>query len=278
MESHFVDSREGRLHARVIGSGQPVLLLHGFPDSSLGFVELAEALAGAGFRAIAPDLRGYGASHRSQSLESYRMDELLEDVMALVHWSGESSVTLVGHDWGAILAYCFASRYPERVSQLVIMNGPHPDSYARALLKPWQIWRSFYLLLFELRGFAEWLVTRRAVFGWLLRLLVARPAQLTVARELAAFRELRRPGAAAAALSYYRAAFRYPIRGLAPILVPTLVLWGERDPALDRRLLDDLPKRIDSLRIERFASAGHFVHWDEPEAVSQTLLRFLRAT
>jgi pimeloyl-ACP methyl ester carboxylesterase len=274
IDSQMVATPGGTLHVRVIGTGPSVVLLHGFPDTSLGFRELCEELAARGYRAIAPDLLGYGLSDKPEPLEAYRSSAMLEDIAALVRWTGEERVIVVGHDWGGTLAYCFAERYPELTSKLVVLNAAHPDSYARALTRSLQILRSWYLLFFQLRGIAEWVVTRRWVFHWLLRKLVAKKEQLPPAKIEASRRELLRPGSARSALSYYRAAFRWPIKCPGKINVPALILWGDKDPALDERCLDDLPQRLEQVRVARFAEAGHFVHWDEPERVTSELVSF----
>lgn len=276
IDSQMVATPRGTLHVRVIGAGRPVLLLHGFPDSSLGFRELCEALAAQGFRAIAPDLRGYGLSDKPEGLEPYRSSAALEDIALLARWAGDGPVAVVGHDWGGTLAYCFATQHPELVSKLVVLNAAHPESYARALTRSLQLFRSWYILLFQIRGLAEWLVTRRWVFRWLLRKLVANKGLLSEARIEAGRRELLRPGAVRAALSYYRAAFRWPIRSPGTIGAPTLVLWGDADPALDPRLLDDLPNRVEKLTVRHIDGAGHFVHWDDQERVVSELVTFLR--
>jgi pimeloyl-ACP methyl ester carboxylesterase len=276
IDSQMVSTPGGTLHVRVIGTGKPVLLLHGFPDSSLGFRELCEALAARGFRAIAPDLLGYGLSDKPAGLEPYRSSAALADLVAVARWAGDEKVAVVGHDWGGTLAYCFASQHPELVSHLVVLNAAHPASYARALTRSLQLLRSWYILFFQLRGIAEWVVTRRWVFGWMLRRLVAKKPLLTPARVEAARRELLRPGAVRAALSYYRAAVRWPIQCAQLIAAPTLVLWGDRDPALDPRLLDDLPERISAVTVHHVDDAGHFVHWDDPERVVAELVSFLQ--
>lgn len=274
IDSQMVATPGGTLHVRVIGTGPSVVLLHGFPDTSLGFRELCEALAARGFRAIAPDLLGYGLSDKPEALEAYRSSAMIEDIAALVRWTGDERVVIVGHDWGGTLAYCFAQQHPELTSKLVVLNAAHPDSYARALTRSLQLLRSWYLLFFQLRGIAEWVVTRRWVFRWLLRKLVANKALLLPAKIEQNRRELLRPGAARSALSYYRAAFRWPIKCPGKIAVPALILWGDKDPALDERCLDDLPERLEQVRVERFAEAGHFVHWDEPERVTSELVDF----
>jgi pimeloyl-ACP methyl ester carboxylesterase len=277
IDSQMVSTPGGVLHVRVIGTGKPVLLLHGFPDSSLGFRELCEALAAQGFRAIAPDLMGYGLSDKPPGLEPYRSSVALEDLAALARWAGgDGKVAVLGHDWGGTLSYCLASEHPELVSKLVVINAAHPESYARALTRSLQLLRSWYILFFQLRGIAEWVVTRRWVFRWMMRRLVARKAGMTEARVEAARRELLRPGAVHAALSYYRAAFKWPIKAPRRIEAPTLILWGDADPALDPKLLDDLPERTTQLAVHHIDGAGHFVHWDDPDRVLKELLTFLQ--
>ncbi|RYZ07979.1 MAG: alpha/beta hydrolase [Myxococcales bacterium] len=276
IDSEKVSTPGGMLHVRVIGAGPPVLLLHGFPDSSLGFRELCEALAARGFRAIAPDLLGYGMSDKPPGLAPYRSEAVVADLAALARWAG-GKVAVLGHDWGGTHAYCFAAEHPELVTQLVIINAAHPESYARALRTSLQLVRSWYILFFQLRKIAEWVVTRRLVFGWLLRRLVSHKEVMTEARVEAARRELLRPGAVTAALSYYRAAFRWPTRCPKPILSPTLVLWGDADPALDSRLLVGLEQHVSRLRVQHIEGAGHFVQWDEPERVAAEVTAFLRA-
>jgi pimeloyl-ACP methyl ester carboxylesterase len=276
IDSQMVSTPGGTLHVRVIGTGKPVLLLHGFPDSSLGFRDLCEALAAQGFRAIAPDLLGYGLSDKPAGLEPYRSAAALEDLAALARWTGHEKVAVLGHDWGGTLAYCFASEHPELVSKLVVINAAHPESYARALTRSLQLLRSWYILFFQLRGIAEWLVTRRWVFRWMMRKLVAHKVRMTEARVDAARRELLRPGAVRAALSYYRAAFRWPIKCPKKIEAPTLILWGDADPALDPRLLDDLSEHVSNVSVHHVEGAGHFVQWDDPDRVISELVTFLR--
>lgn len=275
IDSEMVRTPGGMLHVRVIGAGQPVLLLHGFPDSSLGFRELCEALAARGFRAIAPDLLGYGLSDKPPGLAPYRSTAAVEDLAALARWAG-GAVAVVGHDWGGTLSYCFAAEHPELVRKLVVINAAHPESYARALRRSLQLLRSWYILFFQLRKIAEWVVTRRLVFRWMLRRLVAHRVVMTDARAEAARRELLRPGAATAALGYYRAAFRWPIRCPKPIQAPTLLLWGDADPALDPRLARDLDPYLSDVRVHHVEGAGHFVHWDEPQRVVDEVTSFLR--
>jgi pimeloyl-ACP methyl ester carboxylesterase len=146
IDSQMVVTPAGALHVRVIGAGPPILLLHGFPDSSLGFRDLCEALAERGFRAIAPDLRGYGLSDKPEGLEPYRSSAALADIAAVARWASDGPVTVLGHDWGGTLAYCFATEHPELVQKLIVINAAHPESYARALTRSLQLLRSWYIL------------------------------------------------------------------------------------------------------------------------------------
>jgi pimeloyl-ACP methyl ester carboxylesterase len=276
IDSQLVPTPGGMLHVRVIGTGRPVLLLHGFPDSSLGFRDLCEALAAEGFRAIAPDLPGFGLSDKPEALDSYRSAALVADLAALARWTGEEKVAVLGHDWGGILSFCLASEHPELVSKLVVMNAPHPAIYYRAVRRSLQLLRSWYILFFQLRGIAEWVITRRWVFRWMMRQLVAHKDVMTEARVEAGRRELLRPGAARGALSYYRALFRWPLQCARRIEAPTLILWGEADPSLDARLLENLPKYVAEVAVQRIAGAGHFVHWEEPERILREVVTFLR--
>jgi pimeloyl-ACP methyl ester carboxylesterase len=276
IDSQLVRTPGGMLHVRVIGTGPPVLLLHGFPDSSAGFRDLCEALAAQGFRAIAPDLPGFGLSDKPEGLDAYRSTALVEDLAALARWTGEEKVAVVGHDWGGMLSFCLASAHPELVRKLVVMNAPHPAIYYRVLRRSLQLLRSWYILFFQLRGIAEWVITRRWVFRWMMRQLVAQKEVMTEARVEAGRRELLRPGAARGAMSYYRALLRWPLECGRRIEAPTLILWGEADPSLDTRLLEDLPKYVDQVTVQRVPGAGHFVHWEEPERVLRELAAFLR--
>lgn len=235
-----------------------------------------EALAAAGFRAIAPDMPGYGQSDRLSRVLDYRLPLLAADLAGLIAALGLPKVHVVGHDWGGPVAYCLASEHPKLVDRLVVINGPHPTQFSRALRKFDQWRRSWYALLFQLPRFPEWLVCRRPPMSFATRGLSVRAGAFSeqdVDRYLAA---MRLPGVARAALSYYRAAFRAPERTHWLVPQRTLVLWGERDLALSARiLLPDLARYVPDVRVERFPNAGHWLHHDLPEQVHLRLVEFL---
>ena len=234
------------------------------------------ALAGAGFRAIAPDMPGYGQSDQLAQVLDYRLPLLAADVAGLIRALGLSKTHVVGHDWGGPVAYCLASEFPELVERLVVINAPHPAQFGSALQHFDQLHRSWYAFMFQLPWFPEWLACRRAPMAFALRGMAVRVGAFSdadVDRYLAA---MRLPGVARAGLSYYRAAFRSPERAPWPVPQRTLVLWGEQDLSLSWQvLLPELARHVPDVRVERFANAGHWLHHDLPEVVNRHLIAFL---
>ena len=266
--------------------GPLVLLLHGFPELSRSWRRQLPALAGAGYRAVAPDLRGYGRSGREGP---YDLRTLSADVAGLVGALGRARAVVVGHDWGGGVAWAAATYAPEVVERLVVLNCPHPAVLGREIRKnPRQLRRSVYMLLFQIPWLPERLLARdrgaaiaRALRGGSFVKEAFPREELEVYR--AAFSS---PEAVAAALGYYRAAFR----GMAsfardararPISAPTLAVWGARDRFLGR-------ETIDVARTSRYFApgnvpevvfveeAGHFVQNEAPDRVNEEILRWLR--
>jgi len=263
------------LHVAEAGSGPPVLLLHGFPEYWAGFQKQMAALAAAGFHAIAPDLPGYGESDRLDRTLAYGSGLLAGDLAGLIRALGLSSAHVVGHDWGGTLAYRLASEHPDVVDKLVVMNAGHPELFRRALRHFEQVRKSWYMFLFQLPWLPEWLVQRRAMLSFALRGMAISPSAFSDADLDDYTRAMRLPGAAHAAVSYYRASFRDPVRAGRPIQQETLVLWGQQDKALSEGLLlTGLDAFVPRVRVERFANAGHWLHHDLPEVVNQHLIEF----
>lgn len=279
LEEGFVTAADGvRLHYVAGGAGPLVLFLHGFPEHWYTWRHQLPALA-AERRVVAVDLRGYHRSDRPAGRRAYAGDRLLADVVALVEALGDGRATLVGHDWGGAIAWAFAHAHPGMLERLVICNAPHPARFAAEIARPPQLLRSWYVFLLQLPRLPEALLCWHdaAAVGWILRHAAGGPDALgeeAVARFRAAFAE---PGAARAAVDYYRnlagGMRRRP--PLAPIEAPVLVLWGDRDPALDARLLRGLERLAPQVRVRRFAGAGHFVHEELPSAVNAALREFL---
>lgn len=271
-----------RLHAVECGRGAPVVLLHGFPDFWHVWRGQLPALAAAGFRAIAPDLRGYNLSERPGRVEDYRLDLLADDVAALVRGLGVARTHVVGHDWGGVVAWHLAVRHPEVIDRLVVCNAPHPARFRELLRTPAQAARSWYAGFFQLPWLPERLLGARdlAVLRRLWeRGTLARGANAAsdVAANVSAFRAR---SARWAAVSYYRALARHratvpPERRVIPHR--TLLIWGARDVALRRENAEGLERWVPDLRVLDLPEAGHWAMLDAPATVSAALVAFLRA-
>ena len=267
-----------QLHVAELGSGTPVLLLHGFPAHWADWRAQMEALAASGFRAIAPDLPGYGESDCLPRVSDYRSTLLADDLAGLIRALGLERVHVLGHDWGGTLAYCLATRHPQLVDRLIILNAGHPELFRTALRRFSQLRRSWYIFLFQLPFLSEWLVRRRAVIALCTRGMEVRAGAFSNGDIETLLQSMRGRGVARAALSYYRAALHSPIRAHGTLPHLTLVLWGERDGALSSTLLlDGLERLVPNVRVARFANAGHWLHRDLPEVVARHVVQFLSA-
>jgi pimeloyl-ACP methyl ester carboxylesterase len=254
------------------GAGEPVFLLHGFPDSSYVWRKQIPALVAAGKRVIAPDLRGFGESDKPQEVEPYRMPHLVADVVAVLDELGLERVDVVGHDWGAGLAWVLAARVPERVRRLAVMSVGHPN--ARRPPDVAQREKSWYMLLFQFEGTAEALLAQddwRLAREWL-------RGNGDADRYLV---ELARPGALTAALNWYRAnvsperelGARDPFPAAA---ASTLGLWSSGDDyLLEPQMTASAEHVTGGWSYERIEGASHWLQLDAPERVNELLLAFL---
>lgn len=256
-----------RLHVAEAGKGPAVLLLHGFPELWYGFRHLLKQLAAAGYRVLAPDLRGYGASDKPASIGAYRVAELLGDLRALIRDRCGGRAHVVAHDWGGTLAYCLASESPDFVDRLTILNAAHPERLGELWLSSAQLLRSWYIFAFQLPLLPELLLRQHFVIEHIFRGSAARPDAFSRDDLLAYHAALRVPRAATSAVNYYRASLRWPVEAPQLISARTLVIWGDHDPALDPKLLLGLERYVPNLSIRHVANAGHFVHHEQPDLV-----------
>ena len=273
----FVDVGEVRLHVAEAGSGPLVVLLHGFPEFWYAWRHQIPALIRAGFRVVAPDMRGYNLSDKPRGVGAYRVPALVEDVAGLVRACGATRASVVGHDWGGTVAWAFATQYPEMLDRLAILNSPHPKSMARVIRTPRQFLKSWYMYFFQL----PWLPEAAIRMQGLDRLLrdferdPRVPGTLSDAdrdRYTSAFAQ---PGALTAMLNYYRALGRTGV-GVKhhPIEAPVLVIWGDHDRYLVRELAEPDPTIVPRARVERI-DASHWVQNEQPERVNALLIDFL---
>jgi pimeloyl-ACP methyl ester carboxylesterase len=264
----------GELDFHVVDEGQGplVLLLHGFPDSSYLWRHQIPALVKAGYRVVAPDLRGFGQSSRPEGVEQYAMPALLGDVIGILDALGIERAHVVGHDWGAALAWVFGALLPQRTTSLTALSVGHPALFRSLPIA--QREKSWYMLLFQFVGVAEALLQKN---DWALtRELLRDPCDLDRYKK-----DLARPGALTAALNWYRANVA-PASQLADdpplpaISVPTMGVWSDGDAFLIEEGMTRSKTLVTApFRYERVVGAGHFIPVDAPETLNALLLDFL---
>jgi pimeloyl-ACP methyl ester carboxylesterase len=251
-----------------------VLLLHGFPQTAREWRSVMPALADAGYRAVAPDQRGYSPGARPPEVEAYAVSALVGDVLAIVDALGVDRVDLVGHDWGAAVAWQTAARFPERVRSLLTISVPHPLALTHALrTDPDQQRRSAYMRTYRQEGG----VAERALGGddWrrLREMYGGKVARDDVEHYVDV---LSQPGALTAALNWYRAAGRADLDGVGPVTVPTVYVWGTEDLALGRTGAEATAEHVTGpYRFVELAGAGHWIPDELPDRLTRELLELL---
>jgi pimeloyl-ACP methyl ester carboxylesterase len=287
----FADLDECRLHYVTRGEGEPILFLHGFPQFwFLWRNQLADL--GNDHAVYAADLRGYNLSCKPSDLEAYRMRHLLTDVRGLIEELEIAPVTLIGHDWGGIVSWALALKYPELLERLVIIDAPPPFTWNRDLREsPKQ--RDAVNYMVELSKPApepEQMLSANgfSMMDEIMRRIGGRRARLTDA-ELAVYREAwDQPGALTGGLNYYRAARmgEQVAAGGVPeeymtkinsqtVSVPTMVIWGENDAVLLPTLTRGLTEWVPDLRVEIVPGAGHWVPYEQPDEVNRLIREFV---
>ena len=276
----YAELADVRLHYVEAGEGPLVVLLHGFPEFWFSWRFQIPALVAAGFRVVAPDMRGYNLSSKPRGARAYDTDRLAADERDLIRERGAERAFVAGHDWGAGAAWITAMNHPEVVERLAILNMPHPRRMLQGLRTPRQLAKSWYILFFQLPWLPE--LSARAGGWWGFRRVFekeARPGAFTpsdIERYVDAWSQ---PGGPTGMINFYRAALRRTRRRaegrIRPVYAPTLVIWGQRDCHLGAELAE--PERADVPNLERVVrlpEASHWVHQDEPERVSELLIEF----
>lgn len=273
-----------RFEVEASGAGERLALcLHGFPECSYSWRFQLPLLAQLGYRAWAPNLRGYGASSRPRGLAEYTLEKLMQDVADLIDASGARSTVLVAHDWGAIVAWFFAMRRVRPLERLVIVNVPHPGAVNADGLDWRQLIRSWYMFFFQLPLLPEWLLARWRCWpiGAAFRLAAVDRSRfpdevLEVYRRHAAI-----PGALTAMVNWYRGLLRggslrrqralgYPV-----IDVPTLLVWGEADMNLRKETTRHTDRFVRDLTVRYLPGVSHWVQQEAPETVNALLEAWL---
>jgi pimeloyl-ACP methyl ester carboxylesterase len=274
-----------RLHYAESGQGERlVILLHGFPECWYSWRHQLLAL-GDSYRVVAPDMRGYNLSSKPPEIKDYLLDRLVDDVTGLVRHLGARDAAIVGHDWGAAVAWEVAQKHPEYVWKLAALQVPPAAVWARNVTLK-QLLRSWYMFFFQLPVLPEWLI-RRDNFAGVEKMLRQTSKRGTFSdADMAIFKSaLNEPGAVTAGINYYRANLgprlrrmlkRRPYTSEELIRIPTLFIYGEKDMAIVAETVRAVSEYVDAPYTEvRLPMSGHWVQQESPSEVNTALLRFL---
>jgi len=288
MQSQSIETNNIKLHVLTDGpeNGTSVVLLHGFPEFHYGWKKQVPALVEAGFRVIVPDQRGYNLSDKPKGVSAYDVDILAKDIVGLFDRFGIEQANLVGHDWGAVVAWTVALNHPERLGKLVILNVPHPDVMVDFVLNnKTQRKKSWYVFFFQIPLFVEWILSRNN-FHNLARMLAGSGRKSTfTADDLVEYKKAwSQPGALTGMLNWYRAIVRRSLKyafqrrhlPARRVKVPTLMLWGRRDVALSHAMVEPSIQLCENGEAVLFDKATHWVQHDEADEVNKRLIEFLR--
>lgn len=256
-----------KLNVAVEGKGPDVMLLHGFPDSASLWRNQIPALVDAGYRVIAPDLRGFGDSDAPVGRKHYTIDTIVQDVEAVMDRTGIKSCCLVGHDWGAIIGWAFAISRPERVERYVALSVGHPRSYSRAGIE--QKLRAWYAVSFQFKGIAEKVTKARDWF--IMRRFTNNHPECERWIE-----DMSRPGRLTAGMNWYRANLVRMLVGDFPnVKVPVMGIWSSGDRYLTERQMTDSAAYVEApWRYERIEESSHWIPLDAPRELNEVLMEY----
>ena len=254
------------------GDGELVLLLHGFPQTSLSWRNQVGALAAAGYRAVAPDQRGYSPGARPADVGEYRVERLVGDVLGFADALDVERFHLVGHDWGGAVAWQVAGRHPERLRTVTSVSTPHPGAFRRSIQEGEQRDKSSYILFFRSPEAEPFFLDNDAAG---LRALYSASGLSDDAVE-EYVRVLTQPGAMTGALNWYRAADLGLVEGLGPITTPTMYVWSTYDPALGREAAEATAAQVEGpYRFEVLEEVSHWIPEQAPDRLNALLLEHL---
>lgn len=263
IEEKYIKTNGIKLHTVIIGHGEPLILLHGFPDFWFGWKKLIPLIKD-NYQLIIPDLRGYNLSDKPEGVENYRMELLIEDIHGLIEQFKFEKVYLAGHDWGGVLSWCIAEKYPNKIKKLAIINAPHLKIFQSVLKNDEaQIKASSYISRF-LQPDSE-------------KIILANNFQVLRGglkededKYMAAWSQ---PGSITSGINYYRANMDY--EGWSGFInMPTLVIHGMKDGAILPVVLDGLDKYVKDLKIVHAKDLGHSAQKEDPQMVASEFINF----
>jgi pimeloyl-ACP methyl ester carboxylesterase len=291
MQSQFAEVNGVRLHYMTAGQGRLIMFLHGFPEFWYAWKKQLAHFS-HDYQAVAPDMRGYNLSSKPADVAQYELKLLVEDVCALAEHLGHKRFVLAGHDWGGVVAWAFAAARPKCLDKLVIINAPHPAVFDRELRQnPAQQQASQYMLVFRTPAAEQMLSAGNfsALDHTLLQPGIQQGYFGPEDRE-AYLQAWSQQGALTGGLNYYRAAHAGPpaepeqrseelaaqVKGLK-IEVPTLVIWGEKDPYLLTGNLNGLEQYVPELTVRRVPDGSHWVIHEQPELINSYIREFMES-
>jgi len=271
------------LHVVLAGSAsaKPLVFLHGFPEFWFAWRHQIDHFASSGYRVIIPDQRGYNLSEKPAGIASYSIDLLAKDVVGVLDTVTDSKAFIVGHDWGAIVAWYLAARYSERVSRTAMLSVPHPSIFIKNLImNPAQLRRSWYTLFFQLPWLPERMLRGRDWAPLVQALRDTSPRGVFSDADLEQYKESwSRKGALTAMLNWYRAALLSPSKlavdpEASRVKVPALLILGKNDQFAGEAMARESLQYCDDGYLEMFESATHWVQHEEPARVNTLLSQF----
>ncbi len=261
--------------------GQPVIIfLHGFPEFWYGWHHQIDYFASKGYRVLAPDQRGYNLSSKPKSIKAFQVNELVKDIAGLVKATGEKQVYLVGHDWGAAVAWAMAYLYPQLITKLIIINVPHPKVFFKTLRSDiGQMLRSWYIGFFQIPRLPEKLIGLTQYKMMQNSMQKSSYARTFTRDDMQQYRQAwKRPKALQSMINWYRAAVRYRNPATAfshKIEMPTLILWGEKDKFLKKKMAKQSLKYCQDAKLFYIPDATHWVHHEKSVLVNELIEEFI---
>ena len=280
LEHNFIKTNGINLHYVSQGTGQLILMLHGFPEFWYSWRHQIAEFA-SDYHVVAVDLRGYNDSDKPQEVAAYQMSELLADVKGIISGLGYEDCILVAHDWGGAIAWNFAYSHPSMVEKLIVMNFPHPAKFAAGLQTWQQLQKSWYIFFFQIPFLPEFIFQAnnyQAIASAFTDMAVDKSA--FTPEDLAAFQAAAaKPEALTAMINYYRANFKIPPDNLAQdgdiLDIPTLMIWGEEDRLLGKELTYGTDAYVRDLELKYIPNCSHWVQQEQPTLVNQYIQEFL---
>lgn len=283
MQTHWLEINGIVLRVIIAGpsDGTPLVFLHGFPEAAeLSWRHQLGWFALKGYRVIAIDQRGYNLSDKPRQVINYRLEILAKDVIGVIGAFGYEQTIIIGHDWGAAVTWHLADHHPNVVRRAIILNAPHGVVFKRTLLRnPRQWLRSWYILFFQLPWVPERLLAWNG-YAWLRKVLRTSARQGTFsAADLAHYVEVwRQPNALCSMINWYRAIARYPVEQdpSRKIMVPVLMIWGEKDRFLLRDMAEPSIKMCKGGRLICLPEASHWLQHEAPDKVNRLIHDFVK--